>query len=336
MAREDFRHRGRIALIPSGTDRPLWSVMIPTFNCADVLRQSLASVLAQAPGPDVMQICVVDDASTKDDPALVIRELGEGRVEFFRQPLNLGHVRNFNVALGLARGQLVHLLHGDDWIGPGFYERMAAPFAGAHAIGAAFCRHAITNPDGSVQRISPLERPTAGVLDDWLISCAASLRLQPPSMVVRRSVYETLGGFDTRVRTCGEDWEMWVRIANQYPVAFEPEVLAFYRDGADTLTKRSIRSGQNIRDVRCATRIAHRYLADGPAEAAIRQARISWADWALFWAHEMAIKNQPGPAVIQLWEALRCSLDADVRRRALAIAKVIYQRRDRFGQAAHP
>ena len=37
--------------------------MIPTFNCAGHLGEALRSVLAQAPGPDVMQIEVVDDAS---------------------------------------------------------------------------------------------------------------------------------------------------------------------------------------------------------------------------------------------------------------------------------
>ncbi|MGH8001844.1 MAG: glycosyltransferase family 2 protein [Brasilonema sp.] len=81
-------HRPMIPPVPERVARPLWSVMIPTYNCAEYLSQTLASVLAQAPGPDVMQITIVDDCSTQDEPAKVVEELGRDRVEFYRQPKN--------------------------------------------------------------------------------------------------------------------------------------------------------------------------------------------------------------------------------------------------------
>ncbi len=56
------------------TVRPFWSVMIPTFNCAAYLAQTLRSVLSQDPGPQEMQIEVIDDVSTRDDPEAVVRE----------------------------------------------------------------------------------------------------------------------------------------------------------------------------------------------------------------------------------------------------------------------
>src|SRR5215208_3279685 len=101
--------------VAEGVDRPRWSVMITTYHCADYLRESLGSVLAQDPGPHLMQIEVVDDHSTNDDPEGVVREVGGGRVSFFRQPENVGHSRNFAACLERARGELVHLLHGDDF-----------------------------------------------------------------------------------------------------------------------------------------------------------------------------------------------------------------------------
>src|SRR5438128_483601 len=115
-------HRSRVLPVTEGSmPRPLWSVMIPTFHCARFLRQTLESVLSQDPGPDVMQIEVIDDCSTQDDPESVVRAVAGERVHFFRQPKNVGHTRNFETCLQRARGYLVHLLHGDDAVLPGFY-----------------------------------------------------------------------------------------------------------------------------------------------------------------------------------------------------------------------
>ena len=68
-------HRAIIFPVPEGIPRPLLSVMIPTYNCANYLRETLTSVLTQDPGVELMQIEVVDDHSTKDDPEAVVREL---------------------------------------------------------------------------------------------------------------------------------------------------------------------------------------------------------------------------------------------------------------------
>jgi hypothetical protein len=139
-------------------------------------------------------------------------------------------------------------------------------------------------------------------------------------MVVRRSVYEQLGGFDTRMVSCGEDWEMWVRIAAHHVIGFEPQVLAFYRDCGDSLTKRSIRSGQNIRDVRNAARIMRDYLPSAALKAN-RKARESWALWGLHWSRLLFEKREYGAALVQLREALRCSLSPAVLWQTVRMAK---------------
>src|SRR4029450_7209405 len=98
-----FEHRLRILPVTEGSiPRPLWSVMIPTFHCARFLRQTLESVLSQDPGPDVMQIEVIDDCSTRDDPESVVRAAAGERVHFFRPPKNVGRTRSF--ATFLQRG----------------------------------------------------------------------------------------------------------------------------------------------------------------------------------------------------------------------------------------
>jgi len=259
--------------VASGVVRPRWSVIIPTYNCADYLRATLASVLEQDPGPDAMQIEVVDDCSTRDDPEAVVAELGRGRVGFFRQARNVGHIANFDTGLERARGQLVHLLHGDDYVRPGFYRALERGFVNRPEIGAAFCRHILMDELGHWRVISPLERPESGVLAGWVDRLAVGQRLQPPSIAVRREVYERLGGFDPRVRQWSEDWEMWLRIAAHYPVWYEPEPLAAYRMRSGSLTSRSVRDADSIRDCCRIVSIAQSYLPADRYPQLARQAR---------------------------------------------------------------
>src|SRR5688572_7278421 len=149
--------RASIAPLPDREPRPIWSVMIPTYNCARYLREALSSVLAQDPGSEIMQIEVVDDCSS-DAPGLVVSELCGDRVSFFQQQQNVGHIDNFATCLKRSRGRLVHLLHGDDYVRDGFYRNMQSAFEQRPDIGAAFCRQIFMDELGHWQSISTLEQ----------------------------------------------------------------------------------------------------------------------------------------------------------------------------------
>jgi hypothetical protein len=223
-----------------------------------------------------MQIEVVDDQSTRDDPERVVAAVGRGRVGFHRQPVNVGHVTNFNACLRRSHGLLVHVLHGDDVVLPGFYRTLGEAFEAAD-IGAAFCRYVAADADGHWQSLGPLVRPESGILDGWLERLASGQLLQASSMVVRRDVYERLGGFDARIATYAEDWEMWVRIAAHCSVWFETRPLAVYRVHGGSLSGDPARLRQNMRDLRTAMRIVGTYLPAGRRATIERTARRSTA-----------------------------------------------------------
>src|SRR5690554_4625162 len=118
----------KIKPLADDMDRPLWSVMIPSYNCISYLRDAINSVLVQAPSAEGMQIEVIDDCSTDGDIEALVNELGEGRVGFFRQPKNVGSLRNFATCINRAKGRLIHILHGDDTVKPGFYQEINSLF----------------------------------------------------------------------------------------------------------------------------------------------------------------------------------------------------------------
>lgn len=318
--------RETIPPVPEGIPRPLWSVMIPTYNCAKYLRETLASVLAQDPGEDIMEIEVVDDCSTKDDPKAVVEELGQGRVKFYQQPQNFGHIKNFQTCLERSRGKLIHLLHGDDIVRDGFYDKLQQGFDKNPEVGAAFCRHIHIDENGNIHYTSPLEQAESGVLENWLERIAVKQLIQTPSIVVRRDVYEKLGGFDRRIRYWGEDWEMWVRIAANYAVWYEVEPLALYREHSVSLSGHSVRSGENIQDFRRAVSIVQDYLPNDCANRLAKNALENYAFYALNSAQKFILNGDPKSAMNQIKEALLCRLSLQVIRSALnLIKKIFYQ-----------
>jgi len=294
-----------ITPVPETIPRPLWSVIIPTYNCADLLRETLKSVLPQDPGSDAMQIEIVDDVSTKDDPEAVVQELGKGRVSFFRQPQNAGPQANFTTCIQRAKGQLVHILHGDDTVLPGFYSRMQEIFDKEPTIGAAFCRASVIDEEGQLLRLTQLVSSTAGILPNWLERIAIVNQITFPSIVVRRRVYEELGGFHPELIHTS-DWDMWKRIAVHHPVWYEPEPLAGYRVHTASDTSRLMRSGANVADIRRSIEISQSYLPTAIAAKLSNRAREQEAFTAFTTARGMLAKGDIVAAIAQIREALKC------------------------------
>jgi len=316
---EQHPYRAAISPVPQSTSRPLWSVMIPTYNCANYLRETLASVLAQDPGAEVMQIAVIDDHSTQDDPAAVVEELGRGRVEFYQQPENVGNTKNYATSLQRSRGRLIHLLHGDDCVRDGFYLKMQQLFEKKPDIGAAFCRHITMNENSHWQFFSELEQQESGILNNWLETIATIQRIQTPSIVVRRDVYEQLGGFDQRLRFV-EDWEMWVRIAANYSVGYEVEPLALYRAmRSGSLTNLSRHSGENVQEIYKAIQIYQSYLPNTLASQLPMKAKERWAFCILEIAQMLFNVGDRAAAMAQIREVLKYFYSFKVFKRAAGL-----------------
>ena len=127
-----------------------------------------------------------------------------------------------------------------------------------------------------------------------------------PSIVVRRTAYEQLGGFHPDLFHSA-DWDMWKRIATRFPVWYDPEPLALYRIHRGSDTSRLMQTGANIRDARHAIEIAEAYLPPGRVGLLTRKARLYHALYAVELARERALRGEWGPAMAQLRAGLSCS-----------------------------
>lgn len=278
--------------------------MIPTYNGTQYLAQTLESVLQQDPGADVMQVEVVDDCSTQDDPESLVKDIGRGRISFYRNPHNLGLLANWDTCIRRSRGEWVHLLHQDDLVLPGFYEQLRKGIEFNPNVGAAFSRFTYFDEDGFWTNLANIERKTPGILENWLEAIATQQRVQFPAIVVRRSVYEKLGGFCPEARSAA-DWEMWKRIAAHYPIWYEPQTLACFRLHSNSTSSNLIQRGENIADSYRAIDVSLSYLPKETAYKLSRKARNFYAANALATAHKMLDRSEVGGAIAQLKQGFK-------------------------------
>lgn len=236
----------RIEGVSRDTVRPLWSVMIPNYNSGEYLRKTIKSVLAQDPGEDRMQIEVVDHCST-DDPHSLIQSIGQGRIGFYRRPRNEGPIANFNACIQRSRGHLIHILHSDDYVLPGFYAEMER-LAHTHPDVALLASRCFIVDDNEIitdvtRRLTELESASY---------CATALYYDTvilfPGVVIRREFYEREGGYMPKlVHTA--DREMWVRAISTGGGVISSALLACYRVTNGSDSGRMVRSGENVRDL---------------------------------------------------------------------------------------
>jgi hypothetical protein len=140
-----------------------------------------------------------------------------------------------------------------------------------------------------------------------------------PCIVVRRSVYEQLGGFDDRL-ACAEDWEMWVRVAARFPVYYEEQPLACYRLRDGSNTGRNLRSGLSVDHTRLAIELFAEHFEPAERRAVKRAAFSRYAVSALETARNFQSRGDAAAARAQLGAAWRLERSP---RTAAGIARVL-------------
>lgn len=204
----------------------MFTVVIPLFNKAHTLQQTLDSVFSQSFAP--AEILIVNDGST-DGGAKIARLHSDPRVRVIDQG-NLGVSAARNAGLRAASQPFVAFLDADDRWRPAFLEKMRAlitQYPGASLYGAGF----YTVEGNAIKRYHGTGRAnnasrSSGVVDffaEWL----RDFPLHTSTTVVPREATLTLGGFSEGVAVA-EDHLFWVRMALAGPVAISPEPLLEY------------------------------------------------------------------------------------------------------------
>jgi cellulose synthase/poly-beta-1,6-N-acetylglucosamine synthase-like glycosyltransferase len=270
-------HTPRIAPVSKGTHRPRWSVMIPTYSHSHFLPRTLESVLAQDPGPEAMQIEVVDACSASGDAKRIVEELGRGRVTFHRLSSNHGPAHTFNACIERSSGHWIHILHDDDAVLPGFYSAYAAVMRACPEARTVVGQVVVVDESDRWTGVSGLlPPPGGGIVSDFTDRMVSQQLAQFPAVVVHRDAYEAAGGFCT-LFTHAPDWDMWFRLGLFAPVACVAHPCARYRVHEGSETSRVIATGANMRET-------YLVIRSNLARLGGLASRIDERAWRAFWA----------------------------------------------------
>jgi glycosyltransferase involved in cell wall biosynthesis len=207
---------------------PKVSVIIPTYNRRDFVREAIASVLAQSYHD--FELLVVDDGSN-DDTAAVVQEF-EG-VRYVSQP-NRGVSAARNRGVELSNGELLAFLDSDDLWQPRKLACQVAFFA-AHPEARICQSEEIWLRYGT--RVNPHHKHRKAGGDIFARSLELCL-VSPSAVMLRRELFEQVGGFAESLPAC-EDYDLWLRIAATEPIHLLETPLVIKRGGhADQLSRR--------------------------------------------------------------------------------------------------
>jgi glycosyltransferase involved in cell wall biosynthesis len=210
---------------------PLVSTIIPTFNRAQLVRHAVRSALAQSYARH--EVLVIDNGSSDDTRAVLEREFS-GRIRYILKPHG-GVSSGRNRGLAEARGDLICFLDSDDeW----HVDKVAlqVSYLEAHPdLGMVMTDYMWVTPKGQVIRIQHRRAalPRDGhILDDVL----RDPTIVPSTAMIRRSVYDAIGGFDESLDTA-EDIDFYLRIASRFGIGLLEQPLTRYMTGHDSLSK---------------------------------------------------------------------------------------------------
>jgi glycosyltransferase involved in cell wall biosynthesis len=195
---------------------PRVSVILPTYNRAHLLPRAIASVLGQSFRD--FELIVVDDGS-KDNTVELMRGYDDPRIVFLPPERNLGDAGARMRGIARARGEWLAFQDSDDeWLPDRL--RLQMDYAGALGpdyalIGGTLLRYV----GGPIETVAwPLAGADAerGEVDPQRFVAGFCAYLQ--SLLVRRAVYEELGGFDTRIKA-RSDFEFCLRLSQRHRMA---------------------------------------------------------------------------------------------------------------------
>jgi glycosyltransferase involved in cell wall biosynthesis len=222
------------------------SIVLPTYNGARFIKQSLESCLRQ--DYRNLEVVVVDDCSTDYTPQILAPYEAEPRIRLVRHESNRKLPVALNTGFALATGNFLTWTSDDNVYEPNAISTLVSSLEDNPEVGLVYSDYRLIDEDGV-----PFRNVSAGPPD------ALRQRCQIACFLYRRSVYAAVGDYDPQLFRI-EDYDYWLRVAQKFKLAWLPRVLYSYRRHQASLT-----STDNLEErARMFDEVQSRYFGSDP------------------------------------------------------------------------
>lgn len=205
-----------------------FSVILPLFNKAPYVKKTIESVLNQTYGD--FELIIIDDGSTDDSFQVAQLAIGrDSRCKIIHQD-NKGVGTARNNGFQESSGEYVCFIDGDDWWAPAFLEKMLWLIGNYSEAGIYGSNYYYVKNGRS--RVCVKNAETGYINYCKVYGEGMAMPLTSITVAVRSSVFKEFGGFSPILKL-GEDFDLWVRIALKYKVAFINVPLAYYNQDSN-------------------------------------------------------------------------------------------------------
>jgi hypothetical protein len=271
------------------------SISIPTYNRADIIGETLATILNQSYSD--FELVIVDNAST-DNTEAVVRSIDDPRLRYVRNPTNLGLILNQNRCIEEASNEFVAVYHDHDFYHPDLVKKSLEIFDTHPTVGVVCCAvHTVdpVSPD-LIKRtdIRNWTECTPGRVIRRELLHRWDSRITAPTAMVRKVCYEQAGVFRPEVGG-GADRELWLRILRSWDLGYIATPMARLRDRPTAVPVDRSRAAalaaehwhQLAGQVRIQTVHMEQDFAHSPLRLMSERARLKTTALREFWRWEM-------------------------------------------------
>ena len=311
---------------------PKVTVIIPNYNHARYLEQRIQSVLDQT--YQDFEVIYLDDASPDNSNEVFAKFADDKRIRAVYNQVNSGSpFKQWNKGMREAKGEYVWIAESDDYADKRFLAELVARLDEHPSVGVAYCQS--WEIDGNDNIIGSTERWTADLdekrwkkdfTNNGRDECSRYLVFKTTipnasAVLIRRSVYEKVGGANEEMRISG-DWMLWVKMLLNSDVAFVAEPLNYYRTHLGSVRSRTVKSGLLLEESCKVTRyiIKNTQISEETLEKVCDRIVDWWAEWIFYYN----IRNISLTSKNQIIYGILSDIDANIKHRFLKnVIKVV-------------